>query len=158
MPTPTPTLGRAAELLTFFGDKGLQRRVAQTPAVGRSDATRRVIDADGSSGGKSRQRGRRAGRSGSRRSRRCCGTAREGRSGKGSISRPNRSVLGQKQRRCQAAALSHFAVSRAPTPYTSARRPAPALTDAMSTLLSISSTWSFLLPLYLNRTCATKAC
>lgn len=33
-----------------------------------------------------------------------------------------------------------------------------ALTDAMSTLLSISSTWSFLLPLYLNRTCATNAC
>lgn len=30
--------------------------------------------------------------------------------------------------------------------------------DAMSTLLSISSTWSFLLPLYLNRTCATNAC
>lgn len=36
--------------------------------------------------------------------------------------------------------------------------PAPVLTDAMSTLLSISSTWSFLLPLYLNRTCATNAC
>lgn len=38
MSTPAPTLCRAAELLTFFSDKGLQRGVAQTSTMGGRDA------------------------------------------------------------------------------------------------------------------------